>query len=144
MFGEAICRYKSQDITWCQELFYHQPAGAAVAYGNNAQLELWYKSAAILIKIPKWGNYRQKLIAISTGGHCSVKSEPSETDDDEIENDFEDIIQDYDDIVQDETQQLLDQVKELLDHDCTSAVEGMVDILKKMQIKLNGHTTYMC
>ena len=71
MFGDATCRYKPQDITWCQELSFRQPAGAAMHYGNEASINLWYKSAAILIRIPKWSEYRQKLIAISTGESCA-------------------------------------------------------------------------
>ena len=67
MFGDATCRYKPEDITWCQELLYHQPAGAALIYGNKESLGIWYKCAAILIRIPKWGDYRQKLAAMSTG-----------------------------------------------------------------------------
>ena len=51
LFGDAVCRYKSQDITWCQKLVYHQPAAAVIAYGNEAIVDLWYKSAAILIRI---------------------------------------------------------------------------------------------
>ena len=141
VFGDAICRCKSQDITWCQELSFHQPAGAAVAYGNDASLEFWYKSAAILIKIPKWSESRQKLIAISTEGHCSIESGPSETGDDEMVKDFDDVIQDYEDIVQGETQQLLELVKKLLDNECINEVDGLVDMLKRMQMKLNSHAT---
>ena len=66
LFGDAVCTYKSQDITWCQELSCHQPAGVALAYGNNARVKVWYKSAAILIRIPKWSDHCQKLVAIST------------------------------------------------------------------------------
>ena len=96
MFGDATCRYKPGDITWCQELSYHQPAGAALVYGNEESLGVWYKSAAILIRIPKWSNYRQKLIAISMGKH-HVETEASHTEDGVVK-DFKDIIQDYDDI----------------------------------------------
>ena len=96
MFGDATCRYKPGDITWCQELSYHQPAGAALVYGNEKSLGVWYKSAAILIRIPKWSNYRQKLIAISMGKH-HVETEANHTEDGVVK-DFRDIIQDYDDI----------------------------------------------
>ena len=40
LFGGATCRYKPEDITWCQELVYQQPAAAAVAYGNEKSLEV--------------------------------------------------------------------------------------------------------
>lgn len=133
MFGDVTCRYRPQDITWCQELLYHEPAAATavykntdtpdfLAYGKDPSLVLWYKSAAILIRIPKWSNYRQKLIAISTGNYC-VKAKAVETDEEDgMVKDFKDIIQDYDDIIQEETQQLLDQIKELLDNDHISKV----------------------
>ena len=108
LFGAAMCRYRSQDITWCQELLFQQPAGAAMHYGNEASVDLWYKSAAILIRIPKWSEYRQKLIAISTGEYCRT-TEASGTDDDGMVKGFEDITQNYDDIIQEETQKLNDQ-----------------------------------
>lgn len=60
MFGDATCRYNPQDITWCQELTFHQPAGALMHYGNEA--DLWYKSAAILIRIPKCSDCIPTLI----------------------------------------------------------------------------------
>ena len=67
VFGEAICRYKPQNITWCQELLYNQPAAATAAFTEDgyANLKVWYKSAAILIRVPRWSTYREKLIAIS-------------------------------------------------------------------------------
>ena len=99
MFGDATCRYKPQDITWCLKLSLGQPTGASCVYGNES-LELRYKSAAILIRVPKWSEYRQKLIAISIGESCSVKPE---TSDDGIIQDFKDVIHDYEDIVQEET-----------------------------------------
>ena len=70
----AICKYKPQDITWCQLLLYDQPGTVAAASGNELTLELWYKSAAILIRIPKWSDHHQKLIAISTGEYCDNKN----------------------------------------------------------------------
>ena len=139
LFGKATCRYKSQDITWCQKLSYHQPAGAALHYGNEASVDLWYKSAAILIRIPKWSEYRQKLIAISTGEYCPV-DEVNETDDDGIVKDFGNIFQDYECIIQKETQELNVQFEELLVNKYINEVEGLVDMLKKMQMKLNSHT----
>ena len=135
LFGDAICRYKAQDITWCQELFYDQPAGAALHYGNNASVDLWYKSAAILIRIPKWSEYRQKLIAVSTG-ECSSVNTAGEMDDNEVMKDFGNIFQDSDEIVQKEIQELNDQLEELLDNTHVKEVEELVDILKTMQSKL--------
>ena len=95
VFGDALCRCKPEDITWCQKLVYHQPAAALLAYGNEPFLNVWYQSAAILIRIPKWSEYRQKLIAISTGECCGI----TEASDDGMVKDFEDVIQDYDYIV---------------------------------------------
>ena len=136
VFGEAVCRYKPQDITWCQKLLYHQPAGVTAAFteDSSAYLKVWYKSTGILIRIPRW-NYHEKLMTISSGDHGGT----SETDDDGMVKDFKDIIQDYDDIVQEETQQLLDQIKELLENKCINKVQGLVDLLKKMQVKLNSN-----
>ena len=144
MFGDATCRYKPQDITWCQELSHGQPTGAAMAFGNEATLELWYKSAAILIRIPKWSAYRQRLTMISTGECCDEKLETSEPDEDGTIKDFKGIIQDYEDIVQEETQQLLDQVKELLDNKYINEVQGLKDKLKKIKniLKLNRHAKH--
>ena len=140
LFGDAICRCKSQDITWCQDqLYYTQPAGAALHYGNEATVDLWYKSATILVRIPKWGEYRQKLIAVSTGESCGI-TVASTTHGDVMVKDFADIFQDYEDIVREETQKLNDQFKDLLDNECNNEVEGLVDMLRIMQMKLNGHT----
>ena len=137
LFDDAICRCKSQDITWCQELSFHQPAGAALHnYFHNASVDLWYKSTAILIRIPKWSQYRQKLIAISTGEYCGI-TEASTIDDDGMVKDFKDIFQDYEYIAQEETQKLNDQFKELLDNKYINELEVLVDILKTM---LNSHT----
>ena len=136
VFGDATCRCKSQDITWCQKLLYHQPAGAALAYGNSPSLELWYKSAAILIKLPKWGNHRQKLIATSIGEHCTINTEPGE---DGLVEDFKDVILDYEDIIKQETQQLLNEVEKLLRNGFVNQIKELVHILKKMKVKLNSH-----
>ena len=139
MFGDATCRYKPQDITWCQELSRGQAAGAAVHYGNEASLKLWYKSAAILIRIPKWSEYRQRLI--STGDGSDEMPQTSKTHEDETVKDFKDVIEDYEDIVQEETKQLLDQVKKLLDNKCFDEVQGLKDKLKKIKniLKANRH-----
>lgn len=103
IFGKALCRYNEQDITWCQELLCHQPAAAAIHYGNESTVMVWYKSAAILIRIPKWSDYRQKLI-ISTGEYCIP--ETSETDEDGMVKDFRDIIYDnIEDIMQEEEEE---------------------------------------
>ena len=130
LFGDAACTYKPQDITWCQKLSCHQPAGVALAYGNDVMLKVWYKSAAILIRIPKWSDHRQKLIAISTGEYCGV-TEASKTDEAGVVEDFKDII--HEDIVQEEAQQLLDELKDLLDMKCINEVEGLGDLLKEIK-----------
>ena len=133
VFGKAICRCKSQDITWCQKLVCHQPAGAVLAYGNQACLDLWYKSAAILIRIPKWSEYRQKLIAISTGENCN-NTKASEIDDGVVK-DFKDVIQEYEDFVEEETQQHA-LFKQLLDNDYIRKSEELMDKLKQIQMML--------
>ena len=70
--------------------------------GNNACLDLWYKSAAILLRIPKWSDYCQKLIAISTGECCGI-AEVNEIDNDGMIKHFEDIVQDYEGILKENT-----------------------------------------
>ena len=132
MFGDATCRYKPQDITWCQKLTFYQPAAALLHYGNEAGVDLWYKSAAILIRIPKWSEYRQKLIATSTGESCDL-TKTSGTNDDGIVKDFGDIFQDFDDIIQEETQEINAFFEELLNNQHVNEVEGLVDKLKKLQ-----------
>ena len=138
VFGEAVCRYRPQAITWCQQLLYHQPAGATAVFTEDysAYLRVWYKYTGILIRIPRLSSYRETLIAISSGEHGGR----SETDDDGMVKDFKDVIHDYEDIVQEETQQLLDQVKELLDNKHINEVQGLVDLLKEMKIKLKSNT----
>ena len=138
VFGKAICRCKSQDITWCQKLVCHQPAGAVLAYGNQAYLDLWYKSAAILIRIPKWSEYRQKLIAISTGENRD-NTKASEIDDGVVK-DFKDVIQEYEDFVEEETQQHV-LFKELLDNHYISKSEEVKDKLKQIQSMLYSCST---
>ena len=53
--------------------------------------------------------------------------------------DFRDVIHDYEDIVKEETKQLLDQVKKLLDNEYVNEVEGLVELLNKMQVKLDSN-----
>ena len=134
LFGKAVCRCKLQDITWCQELVGNQPAGAIGAYGNDGTL-VWYKSAAILIRIPKWSEYRQKLIAISTGEYCGITDK-----EDGVVKDFKDVIQEYEDIVKEETlQQVL--LKELLDNEYISKSEELKDKLKQIKWMLCRRST---
>ena len=140
MFGDATCRYKPQDITWCLQLSRGQAAGAALHYGNEASLNLWYKSAAILISIPKWSEYRRRLI--NTGDCCNEMPQRSETDEDGTTKDFKDVIEDYKDIVQEKTKQLLDQVKELLDNKCIDEVQGLKDKLKMIKKMLESNRNF--
>ena len=123
-YGDATCRCKIQDITWCQNQCYNnlQPAG-------KDYQSLWYKSTAILIRIPRWSDYRQRLIAISTGECCGI-TEVSEADEGGMVKDFKGIIQDYKDIVQDESQQVIDQLKEFLSHEY---ILDTKDIRKKIE-----------
>ena len=94
LFGDALCRCDSPDITWCQECVYHQPAGVVLTYGNEPSLDVWYKCAVILIRIPKWSEYRQKLIAISTGENRDI----TKASDDGMVKDFKDVMPAYEDI----------------------------------------------
>ena len=110
----------------------HQPAGAIGAYVNCGTL-VWYKSAAILIKFPKWSEYRQKLIAISTRENCGISDATLEEDG--VVKDFKDVIQEYEDIVQEETQQHV-LLKELLDNEYISQSEELKDKLKQIQMVL--------
>ena len=143
LFGSAICRYKSQDITWCQKLSFQQPAGAALHYGNNASVDLWYKSVAILIRVPKWSEYRQRLIALSIAEYRSTTEASGKDDDDGMINNFEDIFQDHGCIIEEETRKLNDQFKQLMDNKSINKVEGLVDMLKEMQKKLNDRTFHL-
>ena len=135
LFRNAVCRWKQQNITWCQRLVCHQPAGAIGAYGNDGAL-VWYKSAAILIRIPKWSEYRQKLIAISTGENCGISDATYKEDG--VVKDFEDVIQEYEDVVEEETQQHV-LFKELLDNEFIS--QSAKDMLKEIQMMLHRHVT---
>ena len=132
LFGKVVCRSKPEDITWCQELVCHQPAGVIGAYGNCGTL-VWYKSAAILIRFPKWSKYRQKLIAISTGEKCGISDVTFEEDG--VVKDFEDVIQEYKDVVEEETQQHV-LLKQLLDNEYISQSEELKDKLKQIQMVL--------
>ena len=122
IFGDDICRFKSQGITWCQNLLYHQPA---MRYKDVVSLDLWYKSAASLIRIPKWSEFHQRLIAISTGDCYDITGA-----EDGAVKEFNDIMQD---VVHDEVQGLKKQINELLD---ISAVEELMDELGNIEIKL--------
>lgn len=53
-------------IKWCQSFSKPswEPAGAVIAYGNEATISLFYQAAAILIGIPKWGKSRQILAGV--------------------------------------------------------------------------------
>ena len=68
---ENITTYKIIIVTLLH-LSYHQSDAAAIAYRNASYLVLWYNSAAILIKIPKWSGYQQKLITVSMGENHGV------------------------------------------------------------------------
>ena len=128
MFGNALSIWKAQDITWCQKLLYHQLAGAAMHYGNQGSVDLWYESAAILIHVPNWSQFCQKLIGISTEECCNIEYE--------IVKGFKDSIQD--DTLQGEIQELNKQIEALLENQFINAVQGLVAVLKGIQIKLNG------
>ena len=127
--GHLIC--KAQDITWCQKLSYHQPAGVALQCRNQTNAYLWYKSTAILIRIPKWSQFRQRLIGISTGECFDITGA-----EDGMVKDFKDIIQE--DALQGEIQELNKTIEALLDNQSITAVQGLVAVLKETQIKLNG------
>ena len=67
VFDDEFCICKARDITWCQELRFHRPDEATLHDREEASAGSWHRFAAILIKIPKWSEFRQRLIAISTG-----------------------------------------------------------------------------
>lgn len=56
MFISNVCKYRLDKITWCQKLKKQkgQPCAALMRFGNDLSADIWYKSAAILIGIPKW------------------------------------------------------------------------------------------
>ena len=89
-----------------------------------------------MIRIPKWGEYRQKLIAISTGESCGITDQASATHGDGMVKDFGDIFQDLDGIMREETQEVNAFFEELLNNQHVNEVEGLVDKLKEMQSML--------
>ena len=100
---------------------YHQPAGVTM-YGSLAKLDLWYKSAAILIKIPKWSEFCH---AVSTGESCNEIGI-----EDRMSKDFKDIIEE--DVIQEE-------IEKFRDNQQIKAVERLVNALKKTQIDLKSY-----
>jgi hypothetical protein len=52
-------------ITWCQTLnpSQWQAAGFNASYGKRLNLEAFYQTAAILVGIPEWGEYRKRSCA---------------------------------------------------------------------------------
>ncbi len=63
-------------ITWCHKSCQWEPAGATMAFGNEATTLVYYQAAAILVGIPKWEEYRRSRVS----GDAPLKS-GSETPD---------------------------------------------------------------
>ena len=78
------------------------------------------------------------MIARSTGESCGITN-AIEIDDDGVVRDFGNIIQNYDDIMEGEAQKMDITFKELLDNERVKEVEGLVNVLEKMQAKLNSN-----
>ena len=74
LFGENLFQFRDEDITWCQQPEYNQPAAAMLCYGNDPWMEVWYKAAVILIGIPIWSECRQQLVMQSEGSTQSGSS----------------------------------------------------------------------
>ncbi|XP_065898927.1 uncharacterized protein [Dysidea avara] len=67
MFGQNLCKYRREGITWCQNPHFNEPAAAMLCYGNEPRLEVFYKAAVILIGIPNWSKSRQQLVMLIEG-----------------------------------------------------------------------------
>ena len=66
--------YSDEQITWCQELTYWQPAGAGIVYGNDASGRTFYQAASIFVGIPKWGRKRKGYASIRPEGEGQKNS----------------------------------------------------------------------
>jgi len=67
LFGENLRKYRREDITWCQNPQYNQPAAAMICYGNDPYMSVFYKAAVILIGIPDWSKNRQQMVMQKEG-----------------------------------------------------------------------------
>lgn len=67
-------------ITWCQDINKSdkEPAGAALCYGNEYSLSVYYKTVAILVGIPKWGEYRRSCASGETESHQLKQQQSAE------------------------------------------------------------------
>ena len=68
-------------ITWCQTFddSQQQAAGCTGTYGNEPGIRVFYQTAAILVGIPEWGEYRKSCgSAKETSGNESLESESGE------------------------------------------------------------------
>ena len=64
LFGSG---HHAKHISWCQPLEHSrlwQAAGFTGSYGNEPSLEAYYQTAAILVGIPEWGEYRKRSCGI--------------------------------------------------------------------------------
>ena len=54
--------HQVKHITWCQTLnpSQWQEAGFTASYGNEPGLDAYYQTAAILVGVPEWGEYRKR------------------------------------------------------------------------------------
>jgi len=62
LFGKNACQFKDEDITWCQQPQYNQPAGVTRRGIPWSTIDMWYKAAVILIGIPSWNEFRQQFM----------------------------------------------------------------------------------
>lgn len=65
LFG--VDAHRTKYITWCQNISAGdgELAAAALHYGNEHSISLFYRTAAILVGIPKWGEYRRRCSSTS-------------------------------------------------------------------------------
>lgn len=66
MFGPFI---SEKEITWCQSKHsWHEATGCAMHYGNEATIQLYYQTVALLICIPKYTSQRLSTSPYSSSG----------------------------------------------------------------------------
>ena len=53
--------YTVEKISWCQNLSGLEAASATLAYGYEPSMEVYYRSAAILVGVPVWGGASEEL-----------------------------------------------------------------------------------
>lgn len=116
--------FKVKYIIWCGgKTRLSEPAGAVLTYGNSYSVDVFYKSVAILVGFPQWGEYRR---ACASGVAQRENSEDSPLSKDDSTailetlcyHDDEDDDEDGDDEVEDDDEAVIERVKELLEKVC--------------------------